>query len=342
MRISRLLVMLCVLLSLSWMNVASAQRLKKTLVVRPTGKSLGVFVKNKVVWSVAFSPDGKTLACDCGKNVQLWDVKTGKINTVFEGHTREVYSVAFSPDGKTVVSAGFDAVRLWEAKTGKQINTFGPDNGFYHYVTFSPDGKTVASTWYNKEVHLWDISTGRSKASVKVQLNSIRRIFFSPDSKSFFGIDKGTLKNWESQTGQLRSNYKRIYGFKLALSPDGKTMAALNTRNEIELWSLRKRNSKGPNTVLVQPSPPHAIMCFEFSPDGKTIAGSSFLPQKNKAATHQAIVLLWDVQTGKLLPYLNGHLGAIYDLSYSPDGKMLASCGADGTVKIWDLSKKKE
>src|SRR5262245_59609092 len=99
------------------------------------------------VQSVAFSPDGKTLASASGdKSIKLWDVATGKQQATLKGHTESVRSVAFSPDGKTLASASKDeTVKLWDVEGLKNTATLrGPQKDLWS-VAFSPDGKTLAS-----------------------------------------------------------------------------------------------------------------------------------------------------------------------------------------------------
>jgi len=74
--------------------------------------------------SVAFSPDGKTLASGSGEDIQLWDVATGKEQaTLQEGHNGYVRSVAYSPDGKTLASGSDDmTIKLWDVATGKEAD----------------------------------------------------------------------------------------------------------------------------------------------------------------------------------------------------------------------------
>src|SRR2546430_449831 len=77
------------------------------------------------IYSVAFSPDGKSLAT-CGSSdqtVYLWEVNHGKLLITLQGHTGSVYSVAFSSDGRTLVGNANQTVCLWEVSSGKLLTT---------------------------------------------------------------------------------------------------------------------------------------------------------------------------------------------------------------------------
>src|SRR5262249_42707087 len=117
------------------------------------------------VRSVAFSPDGHTLASTGDdKNTILWDLtdpaKPNQIGRPLTGHTGPVNSVAFSPDGHTLITGSDDKTAiLWDLTDPTSPIRIGqPLTGPINSVAFSPDGHTVATAGFDQTVVLWDLA----------------------------------------------------------------------------------------------------------------------------------------------------------------------------------------
>src|SRR5205823_5311537 len=121
-----------------------------------TGKLIRAFaIGLGHVRSVAYAPDGKTLAVLQNNTVRLWDVATGNAIRAF-GH-QYVAAFALAPDGKTLASASVDnTVRLLDAVAGKEIRTFGHSHRVGS-VAYAPDGKTLASASRDGTILVWDL-----------------------------------------------------------------------------------------------------------------------------------------------------------------------------------------
>ncbi len=199
------------------------------------------------VSSVAFSPDGKTLASGSwDKTIILWDVeKRQRIGQPLEGHKNDVRSVAFSPDGKTLASGSWDkTIILWDVERRQRIGQ--PLEGHKDYVysvAFSPDGKTLASGSGDKTIILWDVEKRqRIGQPLEGHKNSVYSVAFSPDGKTLAsGSSDKTIILWDVEKRQrigqpLEGHKDSVYS--VAFSPDGKTLASGSRDKTIILWDV--------------------------------------------------------------------------------------------------------
>jgi WD40 repeat protein len=210
------------------------------------------------VWSIALSPDGKTLASahHTDSTVKIWDLTTQTMQRTLRGHIWAVHSVAFSPDGQTVASGSFDSnIKLWNVRTGRQIyNLNGPshspvgvvksffsDNIIYT-VAFSPDGQTLASGGAKQPIKLWRLSNGELRMILTGHSTDVYTVAFSPDGKNLAsGSADGTIRIWDLSTGEptfTLGHSDAVYS--LAFSPDGQIIVSGSGDKTIKVWGNNK------------------------------------------------------------------------------------------------------
>ena len=275
--------------------------------------------------TVAFSPDGKTLAtAGVDGIVRVWSIAESKCLRELKGHTDEVKSVAFGPDGK-ILSGGLDkTVRLW-SRDGECI-VLGRHEGAVYAVAFSPDGETAASAGGDDLIYIWDMAQKRCLRKLEGHTDDVRSIDFSPNGKVLLsgGWDK-TVRVWDTQTGKAM---RKLEGgtdwiWSVVFNSDGKLFAS-SSWAEVRIWKTAYgkpfRTIKGHTGY---------VLSVAFSPDSAVVATGGA----------DRKVRIWHLLTGKCLSLLKEHKGVVQSLAFAPVGKMLATADDQGETIIWQVPK---
>jgi eukaryotic-like serine/threonine-protein kinase len=294
---------------------------------------------------VHFSPDGKAaLVGPFSQNgARLWDLVAVGEAGVTESTP---FPLAYSPDRRTVLALEGDrTAQLRDAATGQPIGRPLPHTKpvFLPGAASLPGLRQACSSDRTRAVtldgdnvsRLWNTETGIVVAELRPFPGNAtdQPLFygaaFSPDSKLVvIGSFNGMAHVWEASTGRHLRDFKHepkgpVYNF--SFTPDGKTVLSGGTDSTGRFWD--------PETALERGAPLRQVpgyFCVAVSPDGRTAVTGA-----------RGEVLLWDVAARKRLFQLSGHQRGINDLSYNPDGRLVATASLDGTARLWDVASGK-
>jgi WD40 repeat protein/serine/threonine protein kinase len=325
--------------------------------------------------SLAFAPDGKTLAIAGGwvrRDVCLWDVAARCERPSF-WHRSAVVDVAFSPDGKRLATACADrTVRIWEVAARREVATLAGHPGEVFCVKFSPDGKTLASCGRGTAVRLWDVDASRLITTLEGgHTTSVTFLAFSPDSKTLAsgGFD-GHVRLWDTANRQVMKTLRvpRASLTSAAFSPDGKMLATGGGDGTLRVWDLTTnqvasllRGHRGRITAvafapdgrsLVSGSPDRTVKVWDVASgpgpivltNQSSIDGLAISPGGKIVAVGDYFdnsVKLYDVASRQRPAILKGHEKPVWTVAIAPNGQYLASTSTDGLILLWDLATKK-
>lgn len=317
--------------------------------------------------SLAFAPDGGSLASGIGRDLRLYDLRAGAEDSgcVVTRQDGAITSVAFAPDGAALYLGGHDrSIRRVDAASGREDWRVSGYWEQVNSVAVSPDGALIAAGGSDLRfaertrrpsdrfgpgaVRLWDAGAGRLIRRLGDPAEQVLAVAFSPDGRYVAGgggrglEDAGFVHVWKAGSGEAVWSLGEPSGTvrALAFAPDDSTLACAGADGVI---TLRRPDSGAVVKTLGDPADESTSIAF--SADGRLLAvGGS-----------DGSAVLWDRRDGRRLQrfrpqglperVVTGGERTVTSVALSPDGRTLATCIAsvgphfgETAVRLWDVS----
>jgi dipeptidyl aminopeptidase/acylaminoacyl peptidase len=272
--------------------------------------------------TVAFSPDGKTLAFGgTGNAVRLIDLEGQPPREQTwnqRGPEADVESLAFSPDGKVLACAKTNGlILLWDVAGGTELRPLPSPDSRVVRIAFSPDGTVLASAGQVNNgavVRLWKVATGQLLFTSHVPGGGMAwEVAFSPDGKT---LAAGL------QSGEVRL-------FDVDMTGRSLVVAGTWTDNAVCVWDLATRQQ--PRRL---PGHGSEVLTGAWRADGRLLI---------TAGAIDGTVRLWDLSgaepRSKALAVIPPNVPWLHGIALSPEGRHLAVCNPNGTVYVLRLAQ---
>ena len=288
-----------------------------------------------------YSPDGTVLAVATTIGTWLYDTRTYQERALLMPKRKGVEKIIFDPDGKTLACAeNYKGITLWDVGARKLMKTFNDGSPVYRNMLFSPNGRTFARVGY-KDIHLYDLVTGKSKHILKKHTDFITCLSISPDSQTLASGSKDqSICLWDITAG---THKQTLTGHpesvtSVSFSPDGSTLISVSEDTTIYLWDIstgeRKKILADKGLITDQLDKPETVERAFFSP------GDSILATVRLNST----IHLWDTTTGthkRTFPSQdtdikeNDYRKKIEKVLFSPDNQTVVGLTRGGKIRLW-------
>lgn len=293
-------------------------------------------IHHTAVSQADWSPDEQTVL-SCGSGVRLARLEVAdRTATVIKVSSSPLEAVSWSPDGRWLAALGDDCKpRILDARSGQARTSFvmHQHKGYCgHGIAWNPDGSHIASIHANGYlfVHKWD--SGELVHSSQGILPDVwyHSLAWSPDGKwlavrhTLWGVYLWSTSDWTMQKTLNGKQQGRLNTCASAWSSDSRFLALGYASGKVEVHAIATEAVVA--TATVDPIGESYYGAIAWSPDSQVLAVGS----------QGGRLFFVAAATGRVLHSVGGHKGRINRAEWSPTGHRLATCGQDGTVKIWD------
>ena len=290
--------------------------------------------KHMIMSSIVFSGDGKTIyAAGKSPGIYSWNIETSKKYPVLwfghGGHQGVIADLAYCQSTSTLASAGVgvsilaDRTIIWAADGSTVV--IRVENAVHSCVAFATDGSTLAIGCFGGGIRVRGLTDASIDYFFQTQSSyKFRSIEFLPDGKSVLvTTNKGYLKQLSIKDGKVLNSFIGHTGIvhSAKITPDGKTVISGCEDGSVRLWDAKTGKQ---TKILLESDKP--VLSVAVNHDGTMVA----------ACGEDRTARIWDINTGELQHSFRSPVFPITDVTFSPNGKILAT--TDGwKVRLWPI-----
>lgn len=296
------------------------------------------------VKALVFTRDGQQLiTVSDDRTIRLWDVHTGETRHIIRvpiagAKFGTLYSCDVSPDGRLLAVGEFSeapgdpaAVYLISLEDYQIVHRLEGHEGSVFGVQFSADGRRLVSgSGWDMAARIWDVATGRSLRVIK-NPEKVWDVIFSPDAQTVAtACYDGNCYLWSAADGRLLRTLTGHTGLveSVAWSRDGRRIATGGSDGTIRLWSPDGRALQTFSNSIAG-----FVKAVEFSPDGTRLLATHL----DRLGNREPVASIIDLAQGTQKLKFAKHTGGLWDATFSPDGRLVASTGGDSAeTYIWN------
>ena len=306
-----------------------------------------VYAAQSPIWTLQFSPDGKSIAVGKYQWIEVWDIETQRLIHTYEPHASAVRCLTFSRDGKTLFAGGGLAaqsgeLRIWDVASEELLNTLEIHADTIESIAISPDETKLLTASMDEYSAILNIAQeaevgNETTTWLSQHVGRVLCALYHPDGTYFAtGSEDKTIKVWHPENHTVLVNFDgnddAVYS--LAYAAGDELIVSGSADNTIRSWRVTVGGTSGPEAytgALIREynghqGPVYSVDCGMWNNQEIIASGSA-----------DTSVIIWNLRSGNRRRTFDESIDAVYAVQLSPNGRLVAAGGRDGVVRIWHI-----